>query len=104
MADTLPEVIWITSIEPERVLYTSPSFERTWGSKVEELYGNPRLWTETIHPEDRDRVVSTFSKWIAGTEVAYYDVEYRIVRPDGTIRWIHERGVLTLDNPGGLTL
>jgi formate hydrogenlyase transcriptional activator len=100
MADTIPEVIWITSLEPERVLYTSPSFERIWGLKVEDLYRNPRLWTETIHPEDRDRVVSTFSKWIAGTEVAYHDVEYRIVRPDGTIRWIHERGVLTRDKNG----
>jgi formate hydrogenlyase transcriptional activator len=100
MADTIPEVIWITSLEPERVLYTSPSFERIWGLKVEELYRNPRLWTETIHPEDRDRVVSTFSEWIAGTEVAYHDVEYRIVRPDGTIRWIHERGVLTRDKNG----
>ncbi len=100
MADTIPEVIWITSLEPERVLYTSPSFERIWGLKVEELYRNPRLWTETIHPEDRDRVVSTFSEWIAGTKINYHDVEYRIVRPDGTIRWIHERGVLTRDKNG----
>jgi formate hydrogenlyase transcriptional activator len=100
MADTIPEVIWITSLEPERVLYTSPSFERIWGLKVEELYRNPRLWTETIHPEDRDRVVSTFSEWIAGTQINYHDVEYRIVRPDGTIRWIHERGVLTRDRSG----
>jgi formate hydrogenlyase transcriptional activator len=100
MADTIPEVIWITSLEPERVLYTSPSFERIWGLKVEELYRNPRLWTETIHPEDRDRVISTFSEWIAGAEINYHDVEYRIVRPDGTIRWIHERGVLTRDKNG----
>jgi len=42
MADTIPEVIWITSVEPERVLYTSPSFERIWGLKVQELYSNPR--------------------------------------------------------------
>jgi formate hydrogenlyase transcriptional activator len=100
MADTIPEVIWITSLEPERVLYTSPSFERIWGLRVEELYRNPRLWTETIHPEDRARVISTFSEWIAGAEMNYHDVEYRIVRPDGTIRWIHERGVLTRDQNG----
>ena len=99
-ADTIPEVIWITSLEPERVLYTSPSFERIWGLKVEELYRNPRLWTETIHPEDRARVISTFSAWIAGAEMNYHDVEYRVVRPDGTIRWIHERGVLTRDQNG----
>jgi formate hydrogenlyase transcriptional activator len=100
MADTISEVIWITSLEPERVLYASPSFERIWGLKVEELYRNPRLWTETIHPEDRDRVVGTFSEWIAGAVINYHDVEYRIVRPDGAIRWIHERGVLTRDKSG----
>ena len=75
-ADTIPEVIWITSLEPERVLYTSPSFERIWGLKVEELYRNPRLWTETIHPEDRDRVVSTFSAWVGDAEINYHDIEY----------------------------
>src|SRR5262244_719158 len=95
MADSIPEVIWITALEPERVLYRSPSFEQVWGLSVAGLYQNPRLWTETIHPEDRDRVNNTFSLWIAGAEVGYHDIEYRIVRPDGDIRWIHERGALT---------
>src|SRR5262249_53942788 len=48
-------------------------------------------------PEDRDRVSSMFSQWIAGAEISYRDVEFRIVRPDGEIRWIHERGVLVRD-------
>ena len=100
MADSIHEVIWIKAIEPERVLYTSPSFERIWGLRVEDLYRNPRLWTETIHPEDRDRVNNTFSLWIIGANINYQDVEYRIVRPDGDIRWIHERGVLTRDENG----
>src|SRR5260370_41469228 len=96
MVDRVPEVIWINTLEPEeRVLYKSPSFERIWGIPLEELYQNPRRWTDAIHPDDRAWVAGTFSEWIAGADVRYHDVEFRIVQPDGTIRWIHERGVLT---------
>jgi PAS domain S-box-containing protein len=100
MADALPEVTWITALEPEKVLYVSPSFERIWGLPVEDLYQNPRLWTETIHSEDRDRVARTFTRWIAGEEVSYHDVEFRILQPNGATRWIHERGVLSLNEHG----
>ena len=101
MADSIPEVIWIMDLEPaERVVYTSPSFERVWGLRLADLYQNPRLWMETIHPEDRAHVGSIFSEWIAGADVSYQDVEFRIVQPNGAIRWIHERGVLTLNAQG----
>jgi PAS domain S-box-containing protein len=100
MADTIPEVIWITALDPEKVLYASPSFERIWGLPVEELYQNPRLWTEAIHPDDRERVSDIFTRWIAGGKVSYHDIEYRIVRPNGATRWIHERGVLSLNEKG----
>ena len=56
LADAMPEVLWITDLNPERVVYTSPSFERIWGLSVQDLYKNPRLWTETIHPDDRARL------------------------------------------------
>jgi formate hydrogenlyase transcriptional activator len=101
MADSIPEVIWIAALEPEeRIVYASPSFERVWGLSVEALYRNPRLWMETIHLEDRAQVAGALSRWIDGVDVSYRDVEYRIVRPDGSIRWIHEHGVLALDEQG----
>lgn len=100
MADAIPEVIWFTALEPKKVLYVSPSFERIWGFPVADLYRNPRLWTETIHPEDRDRVGSTFAQWIAGGAANYSNVEFRIVQPSGATRWIHERGVLSLNDQG----
>ena len=100
MADTIPEVIWFTSLEPERMLYVSPSFERIWGLPVGDLHRNPRVWMETIHPEDRERVTDNFSRWIAGEKVSYHDVEYRILQPNGAIRWIHERGVLSRNEDG----
>ncbi len=100
LADSLPNVTWIRSLHPEQVLYTSPSFADIWGLPVEELYLHPRLWTERIHPQDRDRVKSSFTRWISGEPIRYHDVEYRIVQPNGTTRWIHEHGVLSVDNEG----
>jgi PAS domain S-box-containing protein len=84
MADTLPDVLWITALNPEAVLYVSPSFRDIWGLPLDDLYGNPRVWTESIHPEDRDHVVCRFTKWIAGENVGYDNLEYRIIRPDGS--------------------
>jgi len=100
MADTLPEGIWIGTIEPRKVLYVSPSFERIWGLALEDLYGDPHVWESVIYPEDRERVRSKFAQWLSGQGTGYYDVEYRILRPDGTTRWVHDRGVLSLDAAG----
>jgi PAS domain S-box-containing protein len=100
MADTLHEAIWIRALAPEKILYVSPSFERIWGFSLEELYRNPGIWTEAIHPDDRDRIAAMSMQWISGEDVNYHDVEYRIIRPDGAIRWIHDRGVLSLDEQG----
>jgi PAS domain S-box-containing protein len=100
MADTLPEAIWIRALAPEAVLYVSPSFERIWGLPLEDLYRNPRLWAEAIHPEDRERIAAGYTQWISATDVGCHNVEYRITRPDGTTRWIHDRGVLSLNEHG----
>lgn len=100
MADATPEVIWLTALHPENVLYASPSFERVWGLPVADLYQNPRLWTETIHPDDRSRVIDTFTRWISRDGVDEYDIEFRIVQPTGALRWVHERGVVIVDASG----
>ena len=100
MADAISEVVWIAALEPEKLLYVNPSFERVWGRSVEELYHEPRLWSETIHLEDRPRVVDRFTRWVGGEDVGYDHVEFRIVQPGGAIRWIHERGVLFRDEHG----
>lgn len=98
MAETTPDVIWITDLHPERVLYCSPSFEKLWGHTVEELYQDACLWTAVIHPEDVGRVSETFLNGIQASGSSQYSIEFRLLRKDGSIRWIHERAVFLANN------
>ena len=100
MAENVPEVLWIEALEPNRMLYLSPSYERVWGRPVDDVYRDPTLWLEAIHPEDRARVSDTYASWLSGGADDRYDAEYRVVRADGTTRWIHDRGVLIRDARG----
>lgn len=100
VTDAIPEVIWLTALQPEAVLYTSPSFERVWGLPLSDLYQNPRLWTDAIHTDDRARVTDAFARWITSAGFDDYDIEFRITQPSGAVRWIHERGVMLFDSQG----
>ncbi|MBM4201310.1 MAG: PAS domain S-box protein, partial [Gammaproteobacteria bacterium] len=51
IAQSLSHVFWMTELCPERVLYVSPAFQEIWGRSPEELYANPRVWTEAIHAD-----------------------------------------------------
>jgi len=90
LADNISDAFWIRSPDMREVHYISPAFERIWGRSVESLYADPQQWSDFILPEDRERVLDAFA---ALTEDARsLDIEYRIVRPDGEIRWIRVRG------------
>jgi len=86
-------VLWVTDLVPtERVHYVSPAFETVWGRSTESLYVDSRVWVEAIHPDDRAAVHAAFERWVADPASHAYDLEYRIVRPDGGVRWIHDCG------------
>jgi PAS domain S-box-containing protein len=84
----ITEVFWLTDVAKGQMAYISPGYERIWGRKCEELYREPRSWVAAVHPAERDEVLRR-----AQTEQATgsYDVEYRIIRPDGAMRWIRDR-------------
>jgi PAS domain S-box-containing protein len=82
------EVFWMTDPAKQQMLYVSSGYERIWGRSCESLYASPQSWLDTIHPEDRARVLeAALHKQATGT----YNERYRILRPDGAIRWISDR-------------
>ncbi|MCL5020532.1 MAG: PAS domain S-box protein, partial [Bacteroidetes bacterium] len=100
-AEAAGEVLWIMKVHPELILYVNPAFEQIWGRTVAELYGNPRLWMDSIHLDDRPRITEIFSNWIHRIPGSGYNVEYRIVTTDGKTRWIHDRGFALLEEGEG---
>jgi PAS domain S-box-containing protein len=86
LAESIQEVFWMLEPDTRRILYVSPAYDTIWGCPREELYEQPLSILDTIHPEDQQQVVQGFTPaWQA------YDGEFRIVRPDGTTRWIRLR-------------
>jgi len=90
LADNLSDAFWIRSPDLSQVQYISPAFEKIWGRSVDSLYTNPHQWSEFIFPEDRERVLASFATLT--DNVSSIDIEYRITRPNGDVRWVNARG------------
>jgi PAS domain S-box-containing protein len=100
LADNIADVFWITSPDLKAIHYVSAGYEIIWGLSRESLYAHPHQWVEAILPGERDRVFAAFASLMNGE--AAVSVEYRIARPDGSVRWIHDRGFQVLDEQGKL--
>ncbi len=88
VTENIHEVFWLIDAVTQEILYVSPAYEGIWRRSVRRLYSASGDWLESIHPEDRARVLAASqTKQLTGD----YDEEYRIVRPDGTTRWIRDR-------------
>lgn len=83
-------VFYTTSPDLSQLLYVSPAYEQIWGKSVEFLYKNPKDWLESILPEDKKKVEQVFyTDFLKGGYSA--SAEYRIQRPDGSIRYLLSR-------------
>jgi len=87
MAENIQEIFWLTDAQKKQMLYVSPAYETIWGRSCDSLYAEPLQWIESVHPEDRKQVNDAVTHQAMGD----YDIEYRIIRPDGTTRHIHDR-------------
>ncbi|KJH70479.1 sensor histidine kinase [Aliterella atlantica] len=87
LAENIHEVFWIADPNINEIIYISPAYEQIWGRSCESLYADPNSWLEAVHPEDRDRVPHRQQKNTLGT----YNEEFRIVQPNGSVRWLWTR-------------
>lgn len=101
LAEATDQGFWLVDLNPERLLYVNPAFARIWGLPEEEFYSGLRVGESFIVKEDFARVHTAFDEWLAGKRKSY-NVEYRIVRPDGQLRWVHDHGAKIFDARGVL--
>jgi PAS domain S-box-containing protein len=84
----IDQAVWVSDAESNQILYVSPVHEEIWRRSLQELYGSNGSWIDTIHPDDRERVLKAA---LEDQTKVKYDQQYRILRPDGEIRWIRDR-------------
>ncbi|MCK9377164.1 MAG: PAS domain S-box protein [Syntrophobacterales bacterium] len=102
LAETIQDVFWIATPDMRQVTYLSPGYVQVWGRPREQLYQKYRSFRESIHPEDRERVLSEMVK---GRErEAPWSQEYRIIKPGGEVRWIQDRGFPVRDDHNHLIM
>jgi len=83
-------VVWVFDWRAQCLAYVSPAYEHVWGRPLDNLYHHADEWQESLHPEDRKAAVAAFESMAASEHSKSH--EYRILQPDGTVRWIADRG------------
>ena len=96
VVENISEVVWLFDPDNEAAFYVNPAYEEVWGRSVESLYAEPMSFLDAVHPEDRERVEAALEERADGE----YSEEYRVVRPDGEVRWVHDRAVPVEDDDG----
>ncbi|WP_414590479.1 PAS domain S-box protein [Anabaena sp. CCY 9614] len=97
IAENTQAVIWMSTTDLEKNLYVNPAYEKIWGRAYQSLIDQPDSWLEAVHPDDRHRVRAKIQRLKQGESA---DVEYRISRPDGSLRWIWDRGFAIYNQQG----
>lgn len=96
ITENIVQVIWLQDIETNQILYISPTFESVWGRSVQGMLDDPSTLLESVHPEDRVQVM------VSKPRINHKPISqtYRIIRSDGSIRWIFSRSFIIDDSKG----
>jgi len=97
IASTLNQFFFIRCAKSRQFIYASPAYTKIWGRTCESLYQNHDSWLEALHPDDRQRIISSIVEQFQGDHVTR---EYRIIRPDHSIRWIYAQVSPVQDEAG----
>jgi len=95
LAENIGDVIWLRT--DKEMLYINNAFEKIWGIPCSEIYQDPEIFMDSIHPDDKGKVLEILSSEDF-RKTGRFDYEYRIIRPDKQIRWIYARTVPVKDD------
>ena len=100
LIEHLQDILFIVSPDWQTIHFVSRSYEDIWGQPRESLLKNPLSWIDSIYPDDRQRVMHYLDEKSRGDLVEISFPEYRVVRPDGSIKWLKTRGLPMRDDAG----
>ncbi len=98
-AENIREVFWMVDPKTGEFVYVSPAYREIWLDEPDAVLRNKYLWLEAVHPEDRDQVIAAKERQTAGWSA---EAEYRVIRRDGSMRWVWDRAFPVFDATGQL--
>ncbi len=96
LAENIDQAFWLVGPSEVQKIYMSPAYEKIWGRSCQSWYEQPGSWLDAIHPEDREGVAALIEQ----SPQEKHEMEYRVVWPDGTIRWVRTRDFPILNEHG----
>jgi PAS domain S-box-containing protein len=88
LTEHIEQAFWMLDVHTGQAIYVSPAYETITGRSCQSFYDNALSFTEIIHPEDRERVIQERKEKFSSGR---YSMRFRIIRPDGSIRWVSGR-------------
>ncbi len=88
LIEDINDIVWMSPIDGSQVYIVNPAFEKIYGHSLQEIRDNPGLWFDVVLEDDK-RIVDEARQMLNETGIS--NCEYRIVRPDGSYRWISDR-------------
>jgi PAS domain S-box-containing protein len=85
MADSIDEVFWLLDAATKKVVAVNRAYETVTGRSLESIENDPSSYEDLIHAGDRARVLAKLDNAVHS---GHFDEEFRIVRPDGEVRWV----------------
>jgi PAS domain S-box-containing protein/putative nucleotidyltransferase with HDIG domain len=99
LVEYLPAIVYMNAVgDAGSTLYVSPQIKTLLGYTPEEWLTDPKLWSKTLHPEDREQILAQVAAINFSKEP--FDMEYRLIARDGRQVWMHDKAVLVSDLEG----
>jgi PAS domain S-box-containing protein len=99
IAENIHQVLFVMGLREGRVLYVNRAYQEVWGRSQETLYDQPMSWVQAMHPEDGDLLSGAVKRF---RQEGGFEAEYRILRPDGAVRWIWHRAFPVRNQSGAV--
>lgn len=100
LRENVTDVVWMSSPQKDEMEFVSDAYADVWGRRPDTLYENPTAFVDAIHPDDRERVRDALAAQRNAPDA--YEETYRVVQPDGEVRWVHDQAAGVYADDGTL--
>jgi len=99
ISENVQEALWLSDPNQLNAYYVNAAYEKIWGRSAQAVYADPMAYINSVHPDDQEAVLAYLVNQVIGP----VEIEYRLIRPDGEVRWVRERAFPVRDESGAVT-